>query len=59
MACCIRSSSNEARCCEVNGDAVIGAVVRGKERIDLLKPEEQAFRQRDTKLEVGIEDLVK
>ena len=59
MACCMISSSNEARCCEVKGNAGIGAVVRGKERIDLLKPEEQAFGQRDTKLEVGIEGLVK
>ena len=59
IACCIISSSNEARCCAVNGDAGIGAVVRGEERIDLLKPEEQAFGQRDVKLEVCIEGLVK
>ena len=59
IACCIRSWSNEARCCEVNGDAGIEAGVRGKERIDLLRPEEQAFGQRDMKLEVGIEGLVK
>ena len=59
MLCCRISSSNEVLCCEVNGDAGIGAVVRGEERIDLLKPEEQAFRQRDTKVEVCIEGLVK
>ena len=59
MLCCRISSSNEARCCEVNGDAGIGAVVRGEERINLLKPEEQAFGQRDPKVEVGIESLVK
>ena len=59
IACCRRSSSNEARCSEVNGDAGICAVVRGEERIDLLKPEEQAFGQRDAKLEVCIEGLVK
>ncbi len=59
MLCCRISSSNEVRCCIVKGDAGIGAVVREKERIDLRKPEEQAFGQRDAKLEVGIECLVK
>ena len=59
MLCCRISSSNEVLCCEVKGDAGIGAVVRGKERMDLLKPEEQAFGQRDAKVEVHIEGLVK
>ncbi len=59
IACCRISSSNEARCSEVNGDAGICAVVRGEGQIDLLKPEEQAFGQRDVKLEVCIEGLVK
>ncbi len=59
MLCCRISSSNEVFCCEVKGDAGIGAVVRDKERIDLLKPGEQAFEQRDVKAEVHIEGLVK
>ena len=59
IACCRISSSNEARCSEVNGDAGICAVVRGEERIDLLKPEEQAFGQCGAKVEVCIEGLVK
>ena len=58
MACCIRSSSNEARCSEVNGDAGICAVVREEERTDLREPVEQAFGQH-LKVEVGIEGLVR
>ena len=59
LLCCRRISSNEVRCCGVKGDADIGVVVREKERIDLRKPEEQAFGQRDAKVEVGIEGLVR
>ena len=43
----------------MKGDAVIGVVVEEKERIDLREPVEQAFGQRDAKVEVRIEVLVK
>ncbi len=58
VMCCLIRSSNEARCCEVKGTVGIDAVVGGKERIVLLKPEEQAFGQCEV-LEVGIENLVR
>ena len=43
----------------MKGDAGIVAGVREKERIDLREPEEQAFGQRDAKVEVRIEVLVR
>ncbi len=45
---------------QISPDTGIGAVVRDKERIDLLKPEEQAFGQRDAKVEVyrGPSDMI-
>ena len=59
VLCCRIRSSNEARCCEVKGDVGIVAAVREEERIDLRYPMEQAFGQRDAKVEVGIEGLVR